>query len=187
MTEPMNPIETAARSDASAAGSGRPAPGHADTPTRVLPSDREASEQAGGSVTIDTEIAASSGDKAAPGGTVLPDPHAPGSSQVTATAIVNTHRMREERRIDSVALAFIAAESAGFASIDTIRERYGKREADMLMERARQKAREFLAMVDAAVKFDRDEANRETEQRLLLELHRNIANASGPHYVGGRI
>lgn len=162
-------FETAAGSDASAAGSGRAAPGPADTPTRVLPNTVEASEQPGGSATTDT-IAAGSGNPA-PGGSALPDPHSPGGSQVSA----------KERRVDTVALAFIAAESGGHVTVESFGEKYGATEARILMERGRQKAREFLGMLDAAVKFDFDEMNRETEQRLLADLRRSVAEAGKPY------
>lgn len=173
-------FETAASSDASAAGSGRPAPGHADTPTRSLPVTEEASEQAGGSATTDTGIAAGSGE-AAPGGSALPDPHSPGGRQDTATAILHAQRLREERRVDAVALALIAAESNGYVTVESFREKYGDIEAKALMARGRQKAREFIAMLDAAVKFDFDEMEHERSERVRAGLMAGLKRAVDSH------
>lgn len=120
-------FEIAACSDATtAAGSGRPAPGPADTPTRSLPVTDEASEQAGGGA--------------------------------TATEIMARQQQQERSRVDAVALAYIAAESGGYVTVEKFAEKYGATEARVLMERGRQKAREFIAMWEAMHAFDADAA-----------------------------
>ena len=54
-------------------------------------------------------------------------------------------------RIDAVALAKLKADMNGHVTIENYRERYGDAEADALLGNYRAEARQFLAMLDAAM------------------------------------
>lgn len=142
----------------------------------------------------DATTAAGSGQDSAPGPADTPTRRLPSCDQAseqagggtTATEVLRRERDQERRRVDAVALAYIAAESGGYVTVENFAQKYGQAEADILMERGRQKAREFLAMYDAAFNFDLAEAQR-VRQPLVEDIVRAMRLKPGNlnlEYVG---